>query len=90
MTDEDQLELSLGNPTQEDITENAVKGTPVQTQDPTSPVIIGVFIAGSGSSTPELHVTYTPVGGGQTQIFISALSNPVTATQIAGIMSSLN
>ena len=92
MTDEIQLELPLENPnpTPEDAAEDAAAGAPVVSQAPTTSTIIGVFIAGSGSDTPELHTTFTPAGGGQTQISVSRLSNPVTAAEIASILSSLN
>ena len=78
MTEEvtqDQIELPLDAPQQ--------PGT--ETPDPPeTPEVIGLFIAGQGSDTPELHIRYAK------NIVIRPLTNPVTAAQLADILSSLN
>ena len=48
------------------------------------PEVVGLFIAGQGSDTPELHVRFSG------RIFVRPLTNPVTAAQLADILSSLN
>lgn len=50
--------------------------------------VSALFIAGSGSEAPELHVTIS--SGGVASIRVMPLSNPVTPKQIADIISQLN
>ena len=84
MTEEvsqDQIELPL------ELEASVEKGGVIDETPPTAtmePEIIGLFIAGQGSDAPELHVRFSG------RIFVRPLTNPVTAAEIASILSELN